>query len=102
MPVLTFPSETADRLQERIARFGKNHRVKLFPATDVALGLVFTLDEIEEFGCETGDAMVLAVTDLDAWQHAIPEWEGEQRNYCIIRHEKAIARLDPFARPNNG
>ena len=50
MPVLTFPSETADRLQERIARFGKNHRVKLFPATDVALGLVFTLDEIKEFG----------------------------------------------------
>ena len=97
MPVLTFPSETADRLNARIKSFGENHRTKLFPATDVALGLVFTLDEIREFGGESGDAMVLAVADLEALQAAIPEWEGDQRNYCIIRHEKAIARLEPFA-----
>lgn len=97
MPIVTLPQETSERLKPRIETFGESHKVKLFPATDIVLGIVFTTAETKEFGGEQGDAMVLAVDDLDALTMAIPEFEDERRNYCIITNAKAVARLDPFA-----
>jgi hypothetical protein len=97
MPVVTFPFDTSERLKDRIRRHGKSQKVKLFAAEDVVMGLVFTTSEIKEFGGDGGSAMVLAVENLDALVTAIPEFEDERRNYCIIRNTRAIARLDPFA-----
>lgn len=97
MPIVTLPRETSERLKQRIDALGKTHPVELFPATKVVMGIAFTTGETEEFDGESGEAMVLAVQDLDALTAAIPEFEDERRNYCIISHPKAIAKLDPFA-----
>ena len=97
MPVVTFPADTAKRLTNRIERYGETRHIKLFPASDVVMGLVFTTAELEEFDGEAGDAMILAVDNLASLAAAIPEFEDGRRNYCIIRNERAIARLDPFA-----
>lgn len=97
MPIVTLPQETSERLKPRIDALGESHKIKLFPATQVVMGIIFTSAETKEFGGEQGEAMVLAVEDLDALTTAIPELEDERRNYCIIANAKAVARLDPFA-----
>ncbi|PXW72551.1 hypothetical protein C7964_101664 [Loktanella sp. PT4BL] len=97
MPIVTLPRETSERLSPRIQALGQTHPVELFPASKIVMGIVFTTAETKEFGGEGGEAMVLAVKDMAALSAAIPEFEEERRNYCVINHAKAIARLDPFA-----
>lgn len=94
MPIVTLPRETALRLHDRIATLD----ARIFPASDVVMGIGYTQQEVKEFNFESGDAMILAVADIDTLTAAIPEFEGDQRNYCFINHPKAIARLDPFAK----
>ena len=97
MPIVTLPLETSERLKRRIDALGETHPVRLFPATKVVMGIVFTSTETKEFGGEEGEAMVLAVQDMDALSAAIPEFEDERRNYCVINNARAVAKLDPFA-----
>ena len=97
MPVVTFPADTAKRLTNRIQRYGELRDIRLFPARDVVMGLMFTEAETKEFGGDQGDAMILAVDNLTSLAAAIPEFEDGRRNYCIIQNERAIAKLDPFA-----
>ncbi|WP_296426484.1 hypothetical protein [Yoonia sp.] len=96
MPVVTLPFDTSERLKDRIQHLEKTQKIKLFPATDVVMALVFTAAETKEFGGDEGAAMVLAIDDLAALGDIIPEIEDGRRNYCIIRNDRAIARLDPF------
>ncbi|KQI71106.1 hypothetical protein AN191_14100 [Loktanella sp. 5RATIMAR09] len=97
MAIVTLPRETSERLHQRIEALGQTHPVELFPASKIVMGIVFTTAETKEFGGEGGEAMVLAVQDMAVLSAAIPEFEDERRNYCVINHAKAIARLDPFA-----
>ena len=97
MAIVTLPHETAQRLQPRIGDLIENAQAKLFPASDIVMGLIFTPDETKEFNGEQGEAMILAAPNLDTITAAIPEFEDDRRNYCIIKNERAIARLDPFA-----
>lgn len=96
MPIVTLPAETAGRLKERINGLGLQLEHRLFKASDVVMGIVFTDSETREFNNEAGDAMILAVTDLAELAAAIPEFEDGRRNYCVIKNDRAIARLDPF------
>ncbi|WP_106745089.1 hypothetical protein [Yoonia maritima] len=97
MAVVTFPHETAQRLRSRIDQLIAEHGAKVFPATDVAMGLFFTPEETHEFGGDTGEAMIFAAPTLKMITSTIPEFEGDRRNYCIIKNERAIVRIDPFA-----
>ncbi|WP_106358793.1 hypothetical protein [Yoonia maritima] len=98
MVVVTFPHETAQRLRSRIDQLISEHGAKVFPATDVAMGLFFTPEETQEFGGDEGEAMIFAAPTLAMITNSIPEFEGDRRNYCIIKNERAIARIDPFAK----
>ncbi|MBO9433260.1 hypothetical protein J7394_03525 [Ruegeria sp. R13_0] len=96
MAIVTMPAQTAQRLKDKILNLSQSVEAKVFFAKDTALGLGFTEEEIKAFGGETGDAVVLAVWDLDALKQAIPQSAGGRLNYIPIVNEKAKAKLDPF------
>ena len=96
MPIVTLPAQTADRLSARIATLEPALETRVFAAAERVMGIAFTDKDTAEFDGETGEAMIIAVTDLDQFCAAIPEFENGRRNYCIIQNARAIARLDPF------
>lgn len=96
MAVVTMPAQTAQRLKDEILKLSQSVEVKIFMATDVVQMIGFTEEEIAGFGGETGDAVVLAVRDLEALTQAIPQSAGGRLNYIPIVNEKAKAKLDPF------
>ena len=96
MAVVTMPAQTAQRLKEEILKLSQSVEVKMFLAKDVVQLIGFTEEEIAGFGGETGDAVVLAVRDLQALEQAIPQSASGRLNYIPIVNEKAKAKLDPF------
>ncbi|MCG3268801.1 hypothetical protein [Yoonia sp. I 8.24] len=96
MAIVTLPAQTAERLTDRISALDPDLAHRLFAASDIVMGIAFTERDTAEFKGETGVAMILAVKDLEGLAKAIPEFEDDRRNYCIIQNARATARLDPF------
>ncbi|MDO6591093.1 hypothetical protein DS901_15705 [Loktanella sp. D2R18] len=96
MAIVTLPEQTAKRLSDRISALDPELEHRVFAASDIVMGIAFTERDTAEFKGETGVALILAVKELAGLTKAIPEFEDGQRNYCIIKNTRAVARLDPF------
>jgi len=97
MPIVVLPADTALRLRSRILALSQVVTVKMFPATTVIPAMGFTPAELAECDAQSGEAIILGLSDLAPLHDAIPEVEDGLRNYFPVTNEKVIARLDPFA-----
>ena len=97
MALFLMPEETAANLKDRLLALAKATPIRMQRASDLRVQIVFTADELHDFGTAAGDPVLVAAEDQDAFKAAIPEREEDRRHYTQVRNERALSRYDPFA-----
>jgi hypothetical protein len=94
MAAYLMPKITLDRLQKTLDNFGRSHEIRVFRAHDKVGAIIFNQDELDGFGNNGDEPMVVSVIDAKQFEALIPEKENGLLNYVRITSPKALDKLD--------
>ncbi|WGI22626.1 hypothetical protein [Amylibacter sp. IMCC11727] len=100
MAVYLTPESVAARLSEQVTEAQRLLGLSVRKASDFQFQALFTDEELQAFGVTQGPSVFLIVEDGPAFEELIPERQNGMMNYMQLKHEKALARIDPFFKPS--